>query len=1397
MNSFEQLRQEAETKETIRNYRREHPPVAHKRFKEVRDEFGAKHPGEIDMWRTVWDEFNIGYDEGIPEAYLPEAVKGALGLTDKRAIDAVSIGKEFDLLLEAEPVDSIDLKFGDDEDDTILRLVSPQERPDLYCEDVEQYADREKWAVIWNSLGLDGGQELFTKELIDACSNFFDIENSTNAKAIIKVGVMSNSILKNAEGYILSGERPESYWLEIWESRANGYEATLAKTKLQIAIAAREGIHKDEATRIVKNAVNRGELYTPEDADDELAINDPSSEEGPEIERKIGIDTDDDDPDDSDQSDVVQSDGDSPDSTAPSEDGPAETSPSENGTASGSATNSSNGQTGSVDDGDTGGDTTPENSDTDAVGDDNSSIPAVEIEDFKNHVEQPSPEQLLKENDDMRELEAFIKARPPYEFRVRKAMKAAIEFFHDHLDETIPENVEWNQNNPDAGYRKPETPREYFRDPQYDDEPAAAYQINPRPDIAATKDGPGEYDISLAASSRLSDDTASNESSSNNSEVGDSETTIPYNLKTRDNRGWSPETIQTKKLGWAPRDMDSLREHLLSEGFVDYEMLATGLFNLSDDDKLTPFIQARYILPYFDEEGEPVFLISRSTDTDIPGGEDGDGPDFHSESKYTKPKQSQLKEPIYGSQTIQEGQPLVITEGIADAITAHEHGIPCISPVTEQFKPRHYPFLERLILENDVPQVFIIQNADQPANSVREVFTPEYEADYDPTAGKYNISPSKVGDDEQSNDLHDALTAKQKGPGFEGALRAAKHLDAVARKAGSKSDTNSSGDQFPVSKWSTDPSNADESGSKFGGNESNASGGVAGPAGTPHRAFETYLIELPRFGGMKYDLDDYLSDNMGQLAPPAIWAAQVNDTSNDTPDWIQQLKTEGNIQYSDLNEYDAVQPHRYPPVSSDREEFNLTSQNDTLTPTAGILNYLPTIGPNSGTLSPAVNQTSSDVTPGDLDGVTDHKRYSMNQEMFSLKFRDITGLDKGFCGKSPFGHYGDSEDYFCVISDKIAYCNKRDAAYTPSTAVLVAEGERRADDPGGTFSPKETFVYWRHLKERGILDTKIPRLALIYYALEHNVMTKNNLMKLGYGESVYYAELPVDKKIDILAKIEEDHGFDLVWENYDSEVTNPDTNGESGTPRAADKTRDGESDSSGSAESSSGQSGGSGEQSSAGESSGKESATSSASGATSSDDTSQSTGVEIGGDTSDDSAGNRGDQPAGDDDDEEIPNTTTNDAGLDTDFLASEVDGFDDPNAGDGGQECDSTGDSGGNTKFHTYDGSDATNPSVDIDIDAVAQFIDQHTTIGEELNDEMKTPTDTMISAFTEWAEMNNIDLNKLDPDIYITNRKGKLTSIITDNYDVEKGNQRLDDDLVKCYYPIALDPDIKDIIE
>lgn len=49
-----------------------------------------------------------------------------------------------------------------------------------------------------------------------------------------------------------------------------------------------------------------------------------------------------------------------------------------------------------------------------------------------------------------------------------------------------------------------------------------------------------------------------------------------------------------------------------------------------------------------------------------------------------------ITEPIFGTSTVHETKPLIVTEGITDALMAHQHGFPCVTPATTSFKKKHY-----------------------------------------------------------------------------------------------------------------------------------------------------------------------------------------------------------------------------------------------------------------------------------------------------------------------------------------------------------------------------------------------------------------------------------------------------------------------------------------------------------------------------------------------------------------------------------------------------------------------------------------------------------------------------------------------------------------------------------
>jgi len=177
-------------------------------------------------------------------------------------------------------------------------------------------------------------------------------------------------------------------------------------------------------------------------------------------------------------------------------------------------------------------------------------------------------------------------------------------------------------------------------------------------------------------------------------------------------------TKRSMRSGWGgPRAWDGPVRLPRRAGHDRDAILGTGLFypRTTLTRHPEPHFRGRYVLPYFDADGRPVYAISRTAGLEA---------DPKSRQKYTKAQvtsdYAQLEEPIYGTQTIEAGKPILITEGVADAITAHEAGYPCISPVTKEFKTKHHEPLLGLIEEHDVPRVWIVNDAELPGSDITE-----------------------------------------------------------------------------------------------------------------------------------------------------------------------------------------------------------------------------------------------------------------------------------------------------------------------------------------------------------------------------------------------------------------------------------------------------------------------------------------------------------------------------------------------------------------------------------------------------------------------------------------------------------------------------------------------------
>lgn len=156
---------------------------------------------------------------------------------------------------------------------------------------------------------------------------------------------------------------------------------------------------------------------------------------------------------------------------------------------------------------------------------------------------------------------------------------------------------------------------------------------------------------------------------------------------------------------------EHLGESVLSAESIDFQAVVkaareTGCLRLRD------WWDNRIVFPYRNEQGEFTYLIGRSTE-DTDDIEYGDG----TTAKYVKQSVAKpwvntetVTEPMFGEETINPDKALLITEGITDAIMAHQHGFPCIAPATTQFKKEDYPMLKEHAEKAE--QVFIVNDSE-------------------------------------------------------------------------------------------------------------------------------------------------------------------------------------------------------------------------------------------------------------------------------------------------------------------------------------------------------------------------------------------------------------------------------------------------------------------------------------------------------------------------------------------------------------------------------------------------------------------------------------------------------------------------------------------------------------
>lgn len=145
--------------------------------------------------------------------------------------------------------------------------------------------------------------------------------------------------------------------------------------------------------------------------------------------------------------------------------------------------------------------------------------------------------------------------------------------------------------------------------------------------------------------------------------------------------GFQPWYVDGSRIGYAPESGSALLVHLMGAGYSQEEILSSGLvarWETGNRSGVGDHFRGRIVFPYLSEEREPLYFIGRATAA-TPG---------ESPAKYKKQivVTGGVSEPIFGTWSIMSGEPLIITEGIADALSVIQAAMPCISPVTTSFK---------------------------------------------------------------------------------------------------------------------------------------------------------------------------------------------------------------------------------------------------------------------------------------------------------------------------------------------------------------------------------------------------------------------------------------------------------------------------------------------------------------------------------------------------------------------------------------------------------------------------------------------------------------------------------------------------------------------------------------
>jgi hypothetical protein len=140
-------------------------------------------------------------------------------------------------------------------------------------------------------------------------------------------------------------------------------------------------------------------------------------------------------------------------------------------------------------------------------------------------------------------------------------------------------------------------------------------------------------------------------------------------------------------------------------------------------------------------------------------------------------------------------------------------------------------------------------------------------------------------------------------------------------------------------------------------------------------------------------------------------------------------------------------------------------------------------------------EARASTTDGDGDSRRSGGRYS--NQLFNVDLRQVSGKSKGYRGKNPLGHTGNSENYYVMYDSESAFDYKRKALYNALTYMAVEAGARDIRSPSGTFTDQEILETWVHAREQHYVgsNAKVPNRGLNAAAIEMGIAEPSDLIR--------------------------------------------------------------------------------------------------------------------------------------------------------------------------------------------------------------------------------------------------------------------------------------------------------------